>query len=153
MTDGANPGTAAWLRLMKAYNMILREARGSVGPDCTLAQFDVLAQLLREDKGLPAAELSRRLLVTAGNITGLVDRMERLGWVRRAQDPEDRRVARVQLTDAGRKKAAALVPRHSADLEEMFTILNLREKKQLRELLDKLIHGLENNTGSRALER
>ena len=143
MRDGTHPGTGAWLRMMKAYNMILREARNSVNGECTLAQFDVLTHLARQKEGLPSAELSRRLLVTAGNITGLVDRMERIGWVRRVRDAEDRRSTRVQLTEAGRKKAAMLMPRHSADIENLFSTLNDREKQQLRQLLDKLIQGME----------
>lgn len=135
------PGT--WIRLMKAYNLMLREARTSLEGECTLPQFDVLAHLSREEQGLTLADLSRRLLVTAGNVTGLIDRMERTGWVKRVPDQDDRRVTRVQLTKAGKTVAARLVPQHSSDIERVFGILNDNEKTQLRQLLDKLILGME----------
>lgn len=128
---------------MKAYNLVLREARGSLDGRCTLPQFDVLAHLEPEANGLPQAELSRRLLVTAGNVTGLIDRMEKLGWVKRVPDPEDRRVTRVQLTTAGRSAAAELIPQHSGDIEHLFDALSEREKVQLRSILDKVIQSVE----------
>ena len=128
---------------MKAYNLMLREARSSLDGECTLPQFDVLAHLSREERGLTLADLSRRLLVTAGNVTGLIDRMERSGWVKRVPDAEDRRVTRVQLTKSGKAVAAKLIPQHSSDIEKLFGILSESEKTQLRQLLDKLILGME----------
>jgi DNA-binding MarR family transcriptional regulator len=111
--------------------------------ECTLAQFDVLAHLMREKKGIPHAELSRNLLVTAGNVTGLIDRMESSGLVRRRNDSNDRRVTLVELTAKGRKLAESVIPRHSADIESLFDALSEREKTQLRAILDKLITRLE----------
>lgn len=145
MKQNAGPmlGTGTWIRLMKAYNLLLREARSSLDGRCTLPQFDVLAHLEPEATGLPQAELSRRLLVTAGNVTGLIDRMERLGWVKRVPDPEDRRVSRVQLTTAGKSAAGELIPQHSGDIEQVFNTLTDREKLQLRSLLDKVIQSVE----------
>src|SRR5438876_4378665 len=88
----SNTAVGAWLRLLKAHNLIIRKARGQLARQCTLAQFDVLAQLSREKNGTTAAELSRRRLVTAGNLTGILDRMERDSLIRREPDKSDRRV-------------------------------------------------------------
>lgn len=143
MRQNGHLGAGAWIRLMKAYNLVLREARSSLDGRCTLPQFDVLAHLYKEEPGLTLAELSRKLLVTAGNVTGLIDRMERMGWVKRVPDDADRRVTRVQLTAAGRAAAAKLIPLHASDIEKLFSVLNEREKSQLRQLLDKVIVGME----------
>lgn len=140
---GRQLGTGAWIRLMKAYNLVLREARDSLNGQCTLSQFDMLALLVREPKGMTPADLSRCLLVTAGNITGLVDRMERMDWVKRVPDSGDRRVSRVQLTETGAAVAGKLIPRHITDIERLFTVLHPPEKTRLRQLLDKLIRGIE----------
>ena len=67
---------------------------GLTGP-----QFDVLATLHRGE-GIMQQELAARMLVTKGNVTGVVDRMEALGWIERRPDPEDRRVNRLYLTEA-----------------------------------------------------
>lgn len=143
MKQNGHLGTGTWLRLMKAYNLMLREARSSLDGRCTLAQFDVLAHLYGADGGLTLADLSRRLLVTAGNVTGLIDRLEKMEWVKRVPDTEDRRATRVQLTAAGRSAAAKLIPMHTSDIEKFFSILSEREKTQLRQLLDKVIVGME----------
>jgi DNA-binding MarR family transcriptional regulator len=69
--------------------------------------------------------------------------MELAGLVKRIPDTEDRRVTRVQLTPSGRNAAGKLIPQHSSDVEKLFSVLNEREKTQLRMLLDKLIQSLE----------
>lgn len=143
MKQSAPLGPGTWIRMMKAYNLLMRHARASLEGRCTLSQFDVLTHLYTEQKGLTPAELSRRLLVTAGNVTGLIDRMERIGWVKRVPDPEDRRISRVVLTPAGRSLAGKLIPQHSSDIEELFSSLKEREILQLRDLLDRLIAGVE----------
>jgi DNA-binding MarR family transcriptional regulator len=135
-------GVSAWIRLIKAYNLVLRKARSRL-TECTLSQFDVVAHLVREKKGMTPVELSRRLLVTAGNITGLIDRMEKSGLVLRVRDTKDRRTIRIQLTEKGRKLASRVIPRHSSDIESIFTALNETEKHQLHRTLDKLIRALE----------
>jgi DNA-binding MarR family transcriptional regulator len=139
-TDHA--GVSAWIRLIKAYNLVLRQARSHL-TECTISQFDVVAHLVREKNGMTPAQLSRRLLVTAGNITGLIDRMEKSCLVMRVRDTKDRRTIRIQLTTKGRKLAERVIPRHSADIESIFKVLNETEKGQLHKALDKLIRSLE----------
>lgn len=133
----------AWIRLLKAHNLIIRRARLGMGNQCTISQFDVLAQLSREKNGTKLVDLSRRLLVTAGNVTGLIDRMESLDLVFRSPDENDRRVTRVHLTEKGKRLGKSMIPIHARDVDQLFAHLNSNEKLQLRRLLDKLIKGLE----------
>jgi DNA-binding MarR family transcriptional regulator len=132
-----------WIRFLKAHNLILREARKRLNGSCTMSQFDILAQLDRSREPLTLAELSRTLLVTAGNITGMIDRMEEAGWVERKPDPQDRRATRVQSTPKGKQLAKSVIPKHARDIENLFASLNDQEITQLRNLLEKLVTRLE----------
>ena len=77
MTNDAKQAAGVWIRLVKCHGLVMREVRRRVAQsDTTLPQFDVLAQLLRHPQGMTSTELSRVLLVTAGNLTGIVDRLE-----------------------------------------------------------------------------
>jgi len=140
-TSGSAIGV--WIRFLKAYNLIVREARMRLSDYCTIAQFDILAQLSREKDGTPLTILSKRLLVTAGNLTGIIDRMEKLDLVKRVPDSKDRRVTRVQLTEKGKQLAKMVIPRHTKDIEQIFSVLAEKEVVQLKSLMDKLIHSLE----------
>lgn len=140
-----NLAVSAWIRLLKAHNLVLRQVRAKLKGYCTLSQFDVLAHLAREKDGATLVELSRHLLVTAGNITGLIDRMERSGYVKRVPDPKDRRVTRVQLTTSGKSLAETVLPKHAQDIQAVFGSLSDSEKIELRQLLDKLIAGFQND--------
>jgi len=134
---------SVWIRFLKAHNLIVREARMRLSDHCTIAQFDILAQLSREKEGYPLTDLSKRLLVTAGNLTGIVDRMEKLDLVKRIPDSQDRRVTRVQLTEKGKQLSRTVIPRHTKDIDQLFSALSQKEMIQLRNLLDKLIQPLE----------
>ena len=129
---------SGWLRLLKAHNLVLREVRRDLGGGTTLPQFDVLAQLAREPEGLTLVDLSRRLLVTAGNLTGIVARLQRDGLVRREEDPRDRRAFRVRLSGRGRGRIRNLIPRHAKLMEQLFDGLSAGEQDELRELLGRL---------------
>lgn len=131
-----------WIRLMKSYNLILRRTRRAM-TGCTLPQFDVLAQLERHPEGISFRELSQELLVTAGNLTGIVDRLEREGLVVRSPAPHDRRSFLLHLTDTGRALAKQLIAKHRRDLGEAMGVLSEQELTQLRDLLEKLQQGLE----------
>ncbi|MEO6576314.1 MAG: MarR family transcriptional regulator, partial [Polyangiaceae bacterium] len=96
-----------------------------------------LANLERAD-GQTLVALSRRMLVTAGNLTGLVDRAERDGMVERKHDPRDRRVFRVFLTTKGRQLVTALLPAHAAHVGDLLSGLQPTERRELRRLLGKL---------------
>ena len=78
---------SVWVRLLKAHGLLLREVRRRVPDALTLPQFDVLAQLHRSDEGMTPGELTRELLVTAGNVTGIVERLSSLGPRRAPSGP------------------------------------------------------------------
>lgn len=130
------------VRLLAAQNLLLTALRRGLGPDLSLARFDLLAQLARED-GQTLAQLSRRMLVTAGNLTGLVDRAERDGIVERRPDPNDRRLTRVSLTARGQKLAQKAIARHAELAEEILGPLQAKEREELRRLLGRLREALD----------
>ena len=146
-------GLSVWLRLMKTYNLILRRARRSVGDGLTLPQFDVMAQLTRMPQGMTSVELSRSLLVSAGNLTGIVDRLERDALVRREAHETDGRATRIHLTAAGRRKMAVLLPRHARDIETIFRPLPRSDIERLRDLLGSLARALEPETPTKRSAR
>ena len=133
----------AWVRLLKAQGLVLRALRRRAPGDLTLSQFDVLAQLFRRPEGMRSSELTRELLVTAGNVTGLVGRMARLGLVQRLADPGDRRAVRLRLTAKGRKLAARTMPRHRDEIARLFSGLPADDLARLRDLLGRLNDSLE----------
>jgi len=143
MLEETNPALRAWIRLLKTHNLILIKARSRLAKHCTMAQFDILAQLSRGNDGTTLIDLSRHLLVTAGNVTGMIDRMERDGLVERSPDATDRRVTRVHLTEKGNQLAQTVIPKHRKDIEKLFRPLKPLELQRLRHLLDTLIAGLE----------
>lgn len=137
----ADISVSLWVRLLESHNLMLAELRRRFVPGrggaATLPRFDLLANLIRED-GLTLAALSRRMLVTAGNVTGLVDRAERDGLVERRADPGDRRLSRVFLTKKGRALITSLLPRHAAHVADLLGALDAKERRELRRLLGKL---------------
>jgi DNA-binding MarR family transcriptional regulator len=134
------------VRLFAAQNLMLAALRRAFGEELSLARFDLLMQLLRED-GQTLAQLSRRMLVTAGNLTGLVDRAERDNIVERRPDPSDRRLTRVVLTVRGRKLADRAVARHAELAEEILGPLDARDREELRRLLGRMREALDEHLG------
>ena len=98
-----------WLRLLSTTNIVSAQIRRRLREkfNVTLPAFDLMAQLDREPKGLRLGELSKRMMVTNGNLTGLVERLVQEGLVLRAADPQDRRAFIVRLSKAGKTKFAA----------------------------------------------
>lgn len=132
-----------WLRLLSATTRIedtirqrLREQFG-----ITLPRFDLMAQLEREQEGLTMGELSRRMMVTGGNVTAIVDQLEREQLVQRLSLPGDRRAFRVSLTPSGRKAFTAMAQAHETWVVELFTPLSERQQDQLHKLLGTLKSG------------
>jgi DNA-binding MarR family transcriptional regulator len=133
------------LRIASCYNLLMREARQLVTKrwKLTLPQFDVLAELARTgDRGFTFVELSRLLLVTSGNLTGIVDRLEGQRLVVRRPDPNDRRIIRVALTQAGRRITERMLPAHANDIDEILSFMPRADLTALNELLGRLRDGL-----------
>lgn len=132
-----------WLRLLSATTRIedtirqrLREQFG-----ITLPRFDLMAQLEREPQGLAMGELSRRMMVTGGNITSIVDQLEKEQLVQRHPQPGDRRAFAVMLTAAGREAFAAMATAHEAWVVELLSPLPAAQQEQLHQLLGSLKSG------------
>ena len=141
---------STWLRLLHGYALIERELRRAVAEHCTFPQFDVLNQLERERDGLTFVELSRRLLVTAGNLTGIVDRLHAEGLVRRAVHPADRRAFRLTLTPKGRRLVRRAQGRHHRALTALLAGVPDRELRVLRRLLDRLRASASSSAAARS---
>jgi DNA-binding MarR family transcriptional regulator len=97
------PETRLWLRMLSTTKLITTEIRRRLRTEfgATLPQFDLMAQLYREKEGLRLGELSKRTMVTNGNVTGLVERLEVDGHVQRVTPEGDRRVTVAILTPDG----------------------------------------------------
>jgi DNA-binding MarR family transcriptional regulator len=110
-----------WLRMLSITKLISQDVRRRLRSEfgATLPQFDLLAQLYREPEGLRLGELSRRTMVTNGNVTGLTDRLESEGLVVRETLEGDRRVTLARLTPRGRELFAVMANAHDGWLREM----------------------------------
>jgi DNA-binding MarR family transcriptional regulator len=133
----------AWVQLVRTFYRIQRRIVLTLNEhDVTLPQFDVLATL-RFGEGLTQQELAARLLVTKGNVCGVLDRLEALSWVERRPDPKDRRANRLYLTPAGRKKVDQLLPAHDSLVVTTLRGLPDAGVKSLRRLLEELEGSLD----------
>ena len=104
----------------------------------TLPRFDLMAQLERHPGGLKMNELSRMLMVTGGNITAIVDQLEKEGQVERLDDSADRRAFRIRLTRSGEKSFLEMARAHEQWVVELLEGLTRREHDELLKLLAKL---------------
>ena len=146
-TAGAIEDLAAlrvWLRLLACANLVEGQLRTQLRDrfDTTLARFDVLAQLDAAARdsvpGLTMSELSRRLMVTNGNVTPLIERLVSEKLVNRVTSPKDRRSQIVRLTSAGKRSFDAMTPAHREWVNALFSGLSRDDREALFELLGKL---------------
>ena len=128
-----------WLRLLTCTQLIERAVRRRLRERfaTTLPRFDLMSQLERCPGGLKMNEISRRLMVTGGNVTGIVDQLVREGLVERAADT-DRRAYRVRLTRAGTRAFGEMARAHEAWIVEILEGLTQREHAGLLALLAKV---------------
>src|SRR5918995_590424 len=129
-----------WLRLLTCTQLIERQVRSRLRSqfDSTLPRFDLMAQLERHREGLKMNELSRLLMVTGGNVTAIVDQLEKEGLVERLDEPADRRAFRIRLTRAGDKTFPEMARAHEQWVVELLSGLTRREHDELLKLLAKL---------------
>jgi DNA-binding MarR family transcriptional regulator len=128
-----------WLRLLTCTTLIegelRRRLRESFG--VTLPRFDLMAQLDKTPAGMTLGELSQRMMVSNGNITGLVERLLAQGLLDRRAAPHDRRVQRVRLTAAGRRAFGAMARANADWVSELFADLTPQDVDGLMRLLAK----------------
>ena len=129
-----------WLRMLSCTNRIENIVRQKLQShfQTTLPRFDLMAQLERAPQGLKMSELSQRMMVTGGNVTGITDGLEREGLVVREMDTTDRRVFRVRLTADGQKQFRRMAAEHEQWVIGLLEGMSTRHKNQLVELLGEL---------------
>jgi DNA-binding MarR family transcriptional regulator len=129
-----------WLRLLTCTQLIERRVRSGLREEfaTTLPRFDLMAQLERHREGLKMNELSRMLMVTGGNVTAIVDQLEKEGLVERLAEPDDRRAWLVRLTSAGEKSFAEMARAHEQWIVELLGGLSRRDQDELLKLLAKV---------------
>ena len=140
VTDDHHQALKLWLRLLACTTRVEGVVRNRLRSEfaTTLPRFDLLAQLEREPEGLTMGELSQRLMVTGGNITGITDQLEAEGLVRRAPHPTDRRAFSVQLTTRGQRQFRRMAAVHEQWVIDLLSGWNAEEKGQVYALLARL---------------
>ncbi|TPI45560.1 MarR family transcriptional regulator [Mesorhizobium sp. B3-1-7] len=126
-----------WIRLLRAARTIEAELRERLKKefDTTLPRFDVMAALYRVPEGMLMSDLSRFLLVSNGNVTGIVDRLVSEGLVMRARRNGDRRTSMVRLTEEGTKSFAAIAAAHESWVGELLGNVSEDEARRLAGML------------------
>ncbi len=129
-----------WLRLLATANLIEGRLRTRLadGFDISMPRFDALAQLARHPDGMTMTALSRRMMVTKGNISALVERLVEDGLVERMAVPGDRRSTVVRLSPAGKDRFSGIAPTMEAWVVELFSGLDDAEIDALANLLARL---------------
>jgi DNA-binding MarR family transcriptional regulator len=129
-----------WLRMLATNRLVETRTRRLLQERyaTTLPRFDLMAQLERVPRGLKMGELSKRMMVTGGNVTGITDMLEKEGLVERVAEPGDRRARLVRLTGAGRRAFAAMAEEHERWIVEAFKELSGREMSTMAALLARL---------------
>lgn len=145
MTDSEKPGEGllplrVWLALFSSVKeiegFVQKNLRGAFSS--TLPRFDLLSQLYRHPAGLTMGELSNRLMVTNGNVTGLIGRLVGEELVDRTVDSEDRRIQRVSLSAKGRQLFDSMAPANQQWISQAMGGMSERDLQQLHKLLLKL---------------
>lgn len=131
-----------WITLARSYSSFARVVAGRVAEyGLTTAQFGVL-EALHHLGPLSLGELAEKLLVTGGNVTYVMDRLEEQGFVRRQRADFDRRVILAHLTPEGRRLVSEVFPEHAAFVADLCSVLRPEEQEELRRLLKKLGKGV-----------
>ena len=140
MSDLSKRRLKMWIRLLGVTRLAENRLREylRVEHDTTLPRFDVMAALWRRRDGVTMSELSRLLLVSNGNATAVVDRLEKDGLVARRPSETDRRIVHVALTEAGLRNFEALAEGHEAEVARLFAGLSDDELDQMTAILKRM---------------
>ncbi len=138
LPDLPGPGFLAWLQLVRAYNYMEAIVSGDLRPDkLTLARFHVLAALAKFGP-MSQQALADQLMVTKGNVVGLVDKLSARGLLERKPSDDDRRVNLLKLTRAGQRAVDRILPRQMQLIEQLMRPLNDRQAQSLETMLTRL---------------
>lgn len=134
----------AFIKLMRSVeSMNNRLNRHLYEADLTVSQFGVL-EVLHHLGPLNQRAIGEKLLKSGGNITMVIDNLEKCGYVKRERDPDDRRAVLINLTDSGKSFIEDFFPKHLDKIKEEFSVLTEDEKEELGRLCKKL--GVQNST-------
>jgi len=144
---GGKQELRVWLRMLSTTKLVSQEIRRRLRAEfgATLPQFDLLAQLDREPEGLRLGEISKRTMVTNGNITGLVERLEADGLVSRETPGDDRRVTVARLTGEGRRVFAEMAAVHETWVRELMADIDPGALSVLAHNVDQLHRSVRNH--------
>ena len=136
-----------WLRLLTCSSLVESKLRGMLREEfqTTLPRFDFLAQLERTPEGLTMGELSKRMMVSCGNVSGIANQLEQESLISRTAVPDNRRTFIVKLTPRGRRYFKKLARKHEEWVIQLMGHMNQKEMNALMELLIKLKTGLKDN--------
>jgi DNA-binding MarR family transcriptional regulator len=128
-----------WLRLLTCTNLIETEIRRRLREEfnVTLPRFDLMAQLDKNPGGMTLGELSSRMMVSNGNVTGLVERLVESGHLDRRTSETDRRVQVIRLTKLGRAEFRRMAAEHETWIADLFADLTPKDVRELMRLLAK----------------
>jgi Transcriptional regulators len=152
LTEALQPDRESWadpkdaldlrlcLRLLACGTLIENTTRSMMRSDfgSTLPRFDLMAHLSTAPRGMRMSDLSRRMMVTNGNITGIVDQLERDGMVERQKVDSDRRSSLIRLTPEGRQNFRRMSSAYKVWVRELFSGMPAAKLQQLFELLGEL---------------
>ena len=135
--DHSKESLRTWLRMLSCETVIEQHLRTLLRQNfsVTLPQFDVLSELERAGEPLTMSQLSKQLMVSNGNVTGVIDRLEKTGFASRVRAEHDRRIQYIELTTKGRKEFNKMAAQHERWLAELMSELSLAEMSKLQELL------------------
>jgi DNA-binding MarR family transcriptional regulator len=138
--SGDHAALRLWLRMLATTTQIEAEIRKRLRErfDISLARFDYMAQLYRERDGMKMRSLSKYLMVTGGNVTGLTDELSREGLVARESSPTDRRAWIVRLTPKGRRLFETMAEEHEQWILELFSSMDEHAMHQVHGHLGEL---------------
>lgn len=139
----AERALSAYINLIRASDSIAAKASAQIeSSGITLGQFAVL-EALHHLGPMCQHTLAKKLLRSGGNITLVVDNLEKRGWVRRERQKDDRRMVQIHLTPKGARLIAKVFPEHAAAITKIMNELTEQEQEELRRIAGKLGHGAE----------
>jgi DNA-binding MarR family transcriptional regulator len=140
-----------WLRLLTCTTLIEGEVRSRLRArfDVTLPRFDLMAQLDKAPDGMTLSDVSKRMMVSNGNVTGLVERLVVSGHLDRRTSVTDRRVQMIRLTKVGRAEFRKMAAEHETWIADMFSELTPKEVRELMRLLAKTKGSAQRSAGRR----
>jgi DNA-binding MarR family transcriptional regulator len=142
-----------WLRLLTCTTLIEGEVRSRLRErfDVTLPRFDLMAQLDKVPEGMTLSDVSKRMMVSNGNVTGLVERLVESGHLDRRTSDSDRRVQVIRLTKVGRAEFRKMAAEHETWIADIFSDLTPKDVRELMRLLAKTKASAQKSARARVL--